>query len=277
VKKENNGFTTWEKAVLWLKEQPECLELVRSCYYDDPLSESASRFYNSTEWSAVREELSFKPKGTALDLGAGRGISSYALARDGWKVTALEPDTSEIVGTGAIRALCAQAGLKIEIVEAFAEKLPFADCAFDLVYVRQALHHAADLEKFCREVFRILKNDGIFIATREHVISCKKDLKAFLEGHPLHKYYGGENAYTLGEYKSAFSKSGLKVKKILNAYESDINLFPVEIKNLKNKIKTIIKNAVKISPPDFLVNFALYTMGRIDKRPGRLYTFILKK
>ena len=44
----------------------------------------------------------------ALDLGAGRGISSYALAREGWQVTALEPDPSMLIGAGAIRSLVAK-------------------------------------------------------------------------------------------------------------------------------------------------------------------------
>ena len=126
------------------------------------------------EWLAIRDELVFKNKGKALDIGAGRGISSYALTLDGWKVTALKPDKSDIVGTGAIKSFCEQAKINIKIIEAFGEKLPFPDNYFDLVYVRQALHHANDLNKFCCEVQRILKKGGIFIATREHVISKKK-------------------------------------------------------------------------------------------------------
>ena len=35
--------------------------------------------------------------GRALDLGAGNGILSYALAREGWSVTAVEPDPSALV------------------------------------------------------------------------------------------------------------------------------------------------------------------------------------
>jgi len=40
---------TWEQAVLWLREQPGKEQLVRDCYFDDPLIEAARRYYNEAE------------------------------------------------------------------------------------------------------------------------------------------------------------------------------------------------------------------------------------
>ena len=93
---------SWEEAVLWLRNQPDQLPLVRAGFYDDPLIEAARRYRISTEWQTVRRYLP-AGQGRALDLGAGRGIASYALACEGWAVTAVEPDSSAIVGAGAIR------------------------------------------------------------------------------------------------------------------------------------------------------------------------------
>ena len=107
-------FATWDAAVRWLRSQPDRQALVRDAYYDDPLIGSAERYWCSDEWCAVKEFL--PDGGTALDVGAGRGIASYALARDGFKVTALEPDDSSLVGAGAIRALASDAGLPITVV-----------------------------------------------------------------------------------------------------------------------------------------------------------------
>lgn len=41
------------------------------------------------------------------------GISIYALAKLGWRVTALDPDPSTIVGAGAFRLLAEESSLPI--------------------------------------------------------------------------------------------------------------------------------------------------------------------
>src|SRR5262249_28824130 len=119
---------TWEQSVAWLRVQPDQVELVRACFFDDPLLAAAQRFHASSEWVATRALLP-SPPGRALDMGAGRGIASYALAADGWQVTALEPDPSNLVGAGAIRALASESGNPIEVVEQWGETLPFASAA----------------------------------------------------------------------------------------------------------------------------------------------------
>ena len=40
------------------------------------------------------------------------------------QVTAVEPDPSDLVGAGAIRALSKETGVAIEVVEAFGEAVP---------------------------------------------------------------------------------------------------------------------------------------------------------
>lgn len=263
--------STWEAAVAWLRNQPDQAELVRACYYDDPLSDAAERYHASTEWTAVRRLLGNR-HGTALDLGAGRGISSYALARDGWQVSALEPDPSELVGAGAIRALARASGLDIRIEQEWGESLPFADASFDLVHGRQVLHHAKDMKQLCREAARVLKPGGLFIATREHVISQSNDLDAFLESHPLHRLYGGEHACLLDEYLDALRGSGLVLARVLNPCQSDINLFPRTTMDLKKELARSL-HCPALLIPDFLLGW----LGRKNDTPGRLYTFVGRK
>ena len=195
---------SWETAVIWLRQQADQQEFVRACYFDDPLVEAARRFADSDEWTALRKLLPSIPA-AALDLGAGRGISSYAMARDGWDVTALEPDPSPLVGAEAIRRLAKESGLSISVVEDYCERMPFSDNEFDLVHGRQVLHHAKNLDLLCREVFRVLKPHGRFVATREHVVGSPADLQTFLDSHPLHWLYGGESAYSLREYRFGHS------------------------------------------------------------------------
>lgn len=267
-----NASMTWEEAVLWLRDQADKIDLVRACYYDDPLLDAAERFRSEEEWQAIR---SFLPTpGKALDVGAGRGIASYALAKDGWDVTALEPDPSSIVGAGAIRSLAEDARLSIHVVEGYAEAIPLPDNHFDAVICRQALHHANDLNVLCAEIARILKPGGIFIASREHVINNRKDdLQRFLKGHPLHHLYGGESAYILDEYVNALDKAGLRVTRILNPWESPMNRFPLTMDDIKQQIAGNFRLPFPGLIPDRLVAW----MGSRLDTPGRLYSFIGEK
>src|SRR6266542_1569765 len=64
---------TWEEAVLWLRGQPDQVELVRAGYYDDPLTEAAERYRASTEWQALR---TFLPPPPVAPSTSGRAAGS---------------------------------------------------------------------------------------------------------------------------------------------------------------------------------------------------------
>lgn len=263
-------LATWEDAVKWLKTQPNSEALVKACFYDDPLPTAAERYYKCTEWDALR---AYTPKvGRVLDIGSGRGISAYAFAKDGWQVDALEPDSSDLVGAGAIRKLAEQSQLNIKVEQTWGEQLPYADSSFDLVYGRQVLHHAKDLKQLCKEAARVLKPNGIFIFTREHVISKQEDLNSFLQTHPLHKLYGGENAYLLQDYKNAILESGIKLNVVLNPMQSNINLYPESIQDVKQRLASRLK-----LPSSLIPDFILSMYGIMSNAPGRLYSFIGQK
>jgi ubiquinone/menaquinone biosynthesis C-methylase UbiE len=272
----------WEDAVAWLRSQPDRQEFVRACYYDLPVSSAAARYESSDEW---REALKLLPatSGRALDVGAGNGIVSYALAKAGWAVTALEPDPSDFVGAGAIRELSDTGSLNIRVVQEFGEKMPFGDAEFNLVYARQVMHHAYDLEQFCKEAARVLAVGGTFIGSREHVISSSKQLPDFLDSHPLHKLYGGENAFTLQQYTEAMERAGLKVVRVLKPFDSPINYSPqtrdtiaIELqKRLKRlPLGFIPANVLKF---DFIRSLSMRILSQIDRRPGRVYSFVAIK
>lgn len=279
----NPEITTWEDAVVWLRNQPDQNQLVLDAFYDDPLIAAAERYFAGDEWRAISKLLRGRT-GRALDVGAGRGIASYSLAREGFVVTALEPDPSAIVGASAIRVLAAEATLPIEVIEEFSERLPFVDNVFDVVFARAVLHHTRDLESACREMFRVLRRGGIFIAAREHVISKEADLGQFLEEHPLHHLYGGEHAFLLDRYTGALSGAGFERVEIIAPLQSPINLFPYTIETLRDAVVEKLSRKFPAGPlwRAALGSKALFTSllslaERFDNRPGRLYSFVCHK
>ncbi|UQD96772.1 class I SAM-dependent methyltransferase [Bradyrhizobium japonicum] len=279
----NPEITTWENAVVWLRNQPDQRQLVLDAFYDDPLIAAAKRYFAGDEWQAVSKLLRDRT-GRALDVGAGRGIASYALAREGFAVTALEPDPSAIVGAVAIRTLAAEANLPIEVVEEFSERLPFDDSAFNVVFARAVLHHTRDLDSACREMFRVLRPGGIFIAAREHVISKEADLGQFLDQHPLHHLYGGEHAFLLDRYTGALRGAGFERVEILPPLQSPINLFPYTIDTLRAAVVEKLSRKIPAGPlwRAALGSKAVFTSllsvaERFDNRPGRLYSFVCHK
>ena len=274
---------TWEEAVRWLKSQPDRQDLVKDCYYDDSVLEAAQRFVISEEWQAVFDIAKDWMKGNVLDLGAGNGISSYAFAITGCRVTALEPNPSDIVGAGAIAKLAKESNLDIEVIQSYGESLPFADNSFDIVYGRQVLHHAENLSKLCQEAARVLRPKGLFVATREHVISQPQDLELFLQSHPLHQLYGGENAFLLKQYYDAISQAGLTLQSSYGHYQSVINYAPITRSKYQENIANKLKKYVGSQLANWLssqLNFIklvsnVHTLR--DRTAGRLYSFIAIK
>ena len=270
----------WEEAVEWLRSQPDKYELAKAAYYDEPAIEAAKRFAASEEWQEISRMLKGRMPCRVLDIGAGNGISSYAFARSGCAVTALEPDPSAKVGARAIKALLAGARMKAAVVQGYAEQLPFADGAFDVVYGRQVLHHAEDLGALCREAARVLRPDGLFVMTREHVISKKEDLAAFLESHPLHALYGGENAFLLKDYRRAIEAAGLGLVAAYGPHESPVNYFPRTRIEKKEEIREIMGRYVGRFAAGLVLGteIAQRTIFRllsfVDHTPGRLYSFV---
>jgi len=279
----NKPGMTWEEAVQDLKSRDDLQALVRLCYYDEPLLSAAERFAKSEEWQAVCTILKGWLPGRVMDLGAGHGISSYAWALQGCRVFALDPDPSEVVGVKAIRRLGLEGKRPINVIRGRAECLPLAGESVDVVYGREVLHHVADLGKMCQEAARVLRPGGVFLATREHIISRKGDLPSFFRSHPLHHLYGGENALLLSEILQALNDSGLVLKKAYGPYETVINFYPLSQSEYCQRIARAAGKFVGgvwaqriASVPKVQNSVGRYLSWR-DHTPGRLYSFLAEK
>lgn len=273
---------TWEQSVARLRSDPGQAALVHAAYFDLPVYAAAQRYHASAEWNAVRGFLP-APGGRALDLGAGNGIASFALAEDGWRVVALEPDPSAEVGAAAIAEVAAVANSRIAVLRGVGEAIPVRSGCMDLVFARQVLHHARDLNQLCREIARVLRLGGILVTARDHVVSSRRDLPKFLARHPLHRWYGGENAFLEAEYSDALTAAGMRVIRRLGPFESDINIAPRSRAALRDELlqcgrgltKPVSPGTVRLS--DAVLRTALRVLSAVDRRPGRLVSFVCEK
>ncbi|MGI2035368.1 class I SAM-dependent methyltransferase [Rhizobium panacihumi] len=174
-----------------------------------------------------------------FDVGAGNGVCAAAFAIAGHQAMAIEPGNSNIGGIEAIVAM-AEAGTRID--QTIKERLRWAqadiltyssDEKYDVVLCRQALHHFADPYLALNNIANLLKPGGMALFVREHVIFDEEDKQLFLAGHPLQKFYGGENAYRVDEYEDFIEKSGLQLTKTLKFADSPINYEPHKLADIE--------------------------------------------
>lgn len=278
---------SWEQAVKRLRTMPEQAALVRDAYLDEDNLAAAQRFAMSAEFKEVllvlARYLDKDQPWDVIDVGAGNGIAAYAFAEAGHNVFAVEPDPSEDVGAGAIKRLIELDGAGITLLDGCGEKLSIPDQYFDVVYVRQALHHTSDLRQALKESHRILRKGGCLLATREHVIDDEKQLHEFLNSHPLHKWYGGENAFKLDQYIGAIKDAGFKLKLAIKPFDSVINHFPMSTEQLdKERIRFMQRRLGKylgksVGSTVRCKDWYAWRRARKNKAPGRLYSFVAKK
>jgi SAM-dependent methyltransferase len=272
----------WEEAVRTLVDNPAQANLVRQCYFDQPALQAARRFHASNEWQSVRARLRGR-SGRALDVGAGNGIVSYALAVDGWDVTAVEPDSSALVGSAAIRSLAAEAALPITVFEGLTDELAVPSGHFDVILVRQVLHHVLNIEGFMVHLADLLAPGGLILTWRDHVITRQGDLSKFFDRHPLHRYYGGENAFTEAQYRDAIESAGLTVVETLRHFDDPMNFGPQTPTELIGEAAARVLPAslahaigkVFGSRPLFAILAPI--LSALDRRPGRHVAYLAIK
>jgi SAM-dependent methyltransferase len=107
--------------------------------------------------------LGFEPRrpfADALEIGAGTGYFSLNLLQLGL----IERSTATDISPGMLETLAAGAAdlrLEVQTVVAEAERLPFAESSFDLVFGHAVLHHIPDLGRAFAEFRRLLRPGGV--------------------------------------------------------------------------------------------------------------------
>ena len=169
-----------------------------------------------------------------LDLGCGAGPYSIWFAERGAQATGL--DLSETMISLA-KEKAEKQGLRIDFHAAdIREPLPFPQAAFDLIFSATALHYVEDLTSLFRDIARVMRQDGHFVASALHPMSTAYFPLANESDQHEPRYFGslrsietpwleyGEVAdegrrivchhHTTAEYFNAVTAAGLRVTEL---------------------------------------------------------------
>lgn len=125
----------------------------------DYLSSEVHR--NGADLEQIEMALQGRREARVLDLGCGGGHVSYRAAPLVREVVACDLTPSMLA---TVQATAAERGLRnIQVQQAAAERLPFADAAFDIVLSRFTTHHWQHRDAGLREARRVLKPGGLAI------------------------------------------------------------------------------------------------------------------
>jgi SAM-dependent methyltransferase len=142
----------------------------------------------------LRERLELGPGSCIVDLGAGTGKLTEQLLEDGLRPIAVEP-------VDAMRETLA-ARLPVEVVDATAERMPFAGGSLDAVLAAQAFHWFRGREALA-EIARVLRPGGglgLVWNRRDEAVPWVARLSALIEPHR-----GDAPAFASGAWREAFA------------------------------------------------------------------------
>jgi trans-aconitate methyltransferase len=157
----------------------------------------------------VLEWLAAQPGERILDLGCGDGQLTERLAAAGAAMSGVDA-SAQMVAAARKRGVAAD--------EANAEALPYADAEFDAVFSNAVLHWVRDQEAMMRQVHRVLRPGGRFVAEmggHGNVAALHVALMAVLERHGHSDLESGVNYYpTPQAYTRRLERAGFRVERI---------------------------------------------------------------
>jgi ubiquinone/menaquinone biosynthesis C-methylase UbiE len=144
----------------------------------------------------------------ALDIATGAGHTALALAPHVAQVMAY--DLTEPMLAETRRNASARGFSNVSTRQGSAESLPFADATFDIVTVRQAPHHFADVRGAVREMARVAKSGARIIIVDS---TAPEDDSLDREWNDLERLRDPSHVrnYRPSEWREFVSSAGLRV------------------------------------------------------------------
>ncbi len=168
-----------------------------------------------------------------LDIATGAGNVALAFAPDVARVVAFDLTPSMLAQT---LKTAAQRGLSnVEAVQGLAEDLPFEDESFDVVAVRLAPHHYADIQKAIDEMARVARRGGKVVIVDTTV---PEDDELDREINEIEKLRDSSHVrnYRPSEWRAMVEKAGLLVEHLAVGRYTDE--FKMEFMDWVERIRT---------------------------------------
>lgn len=167
-----------------------------------------------------------------LEVGVGAGTDHLQWARAGCECFGV--DLTE-AGIETTRKRLSCYGFESRLKRLDAERLPYEDATFDIVYSWGVIHHSEKPEQITAEIHRVLKPGGAFIGMvygRRSLLVLKLWVRqALLKGRPWrslddivwhHVESLGTKAYTTGEVRRLLSRfSTVTIKPFITTYDTN--------------------------------------------------------
>ncbi len=126
---------------------------------------AASMVLGRTGDARLAQRLSgLGPDDTVVDVGCGPGAAARRAARLGASVVGVDPAPAML----RVARLLTRSSLPVRYLRGSAEALPLPDASASVVWSLAAVHHWADLDAGLREVRRVLRPGGRFVAIERH-------------------------------------------------------------------------------------------------------------
>ena len=178
-----------------------------------------AKFYSSSKTFSAGESLNILSKliknksfKFGLDIGTGAGFAAFELTKNCQEVEATDISEGMIDEAKKIMKERRIKNLNFSIMPA--ENLNFDDNFFDIITCRTAAHHFLDVEKFCKESKRVLKNDGEIVIV-DTITSDQMKLNDWHQDVELIRDRSHKRNLSLIEWKNIFIKSKLEIIDII--------------------------------------------------------------
>jgi len=120
---------------------------------------------NTFLYGVVLDELQLPPNARVLELGFGNGLTTLPLFERAPDMHYNGLDYSAAMVAAASKTFASQiAGGRAELREGSSDRMPFADASFDAVFGVNTIYFWDDRDAHLREIMRVLKPGGRFIA-----------------------------------------------------------------------------------------------------------------